>query len=283
MFTAITERRAVIAPVILLPVLFLSLINHFVTIGVLFEGTLTAHKTWYPHFFYLSYAFVKLFFPAVYGIALYFLLQKNKLSLAALTMLIAQTIIVSAAMERYGFTTVAGYGYILMLSAVLQLLSSDTKQRYLNKIRLNLARLNLYYLFIGYLVISLSIGVEFHPFSRFPMYSSFPNSAYVFFLKNENDSIVPFHKYFSPAKNTGYVAHIFYSYFKYHGYSNVNDYDNPVYLRSAGKEIVRMIVNGENLSKSGFDSLKLYRRNYYLQNDVIQYRDKMMYEQGVKP
>ena len=51
----------------------------------------------------------------------------------------------------------------------------------------------------------------------------------------------------------------------------------------AGKELLGMLLQGENRSKFAFDTLKLYKRFYYLKNDNIMYRDDLMYEQAVKP
>jgi len=139
-----------------------------------------------------------------------------------------------------------------------------------------------YLLLIFYVVASTLIGKEFHPFSQFPMYNSFPNYSYVLFLKNEKGDIIPFGKYFPRQKYAGQVAHVFYSYFTYHGYSCGYGKEDPVHLHQAGKEITEMLLKDEDPRKFDFDTLNLYRRFYYLADDRINYRDDLIYEQGIK-
>lgn len=45
-------------------------------------------------------------------------------------------------------------------------------------------------IFIPFVILSWIIG-EQHPFSRIPMYHSFPNYAYVFSLSDKNDRLIP--------------------------------------------------------------------------------------------
>lgn len=51
-------------------------------------------------------------------------------------------------------------------------------------------------LFFVYIIISLVIG-EFHPFSRYQMYDSFPLSATSFFLSKPDGKIIPLQEYFN--------------------------------------------------------------------------------------
>jgi hypothetical protein len=278
-------RLRALPVIILLPVLLIPFINHFITIGALFQGALAQHKVWYPHLYFLTYPLLKLLYPCSLGLSLYAILRNTTQVGKALQVLLvsSQTLLVFWAIDRFGILIVSGYGYILLVCAVYRILSPEIKILLLQKAEANLNPLNNYSIFIAYVLICLVIGTEFHPFSNFPMYSSFPNSAYVFFLKNEQDKIVPLHQYFNQAKNTGYLAHIFYSSFKYHRYVNASDYDNPVYLKTAGKEMMHVILKDENTTALDFDSLKLYRRNYYLKSDSIKYQDVLIYEQGIKP
>lgn len=140
-----------------------------------------------------------------------------------------------------------------------------------------------YLLLISYVVISLLIGKEFHPFSTFPMYSSFPNYGYVFFLKNEKQQIVNFDRNFSEAKNAGYVAHTFYSFCGSHHYSCGFGKEEPTHLKEAGKALLEMIVKDENTAALGCDSLLLYRRFYHLENEQLIYQDDLLYAQTIRP
>ena len=140
-----------------------------------------------------------------------------------------------------------------------------------------------YSLLIGYVLISLVLKNEFHPFSKFPMYNSFPNWGYVFFLRNENDELIPFSKNFSRNKNAGYIAHTYYSFFNHKGYYCGWGKEDSIHNKEAGKELLTMILKDENYSKFDFDSIKLYRRMYYLDNGQLTHKDLILYEEALKP
>ena len=140
-----------------------------------------------------------------------------------------------------------------------------------------------YLLLISYVVTSLLVGKEFHPFSTFPMYNSFPNYGYVFFLKNEKNQEVTYGKNFSSSKNAGYVAHTFYSFCNIHNYAFGNGKEESAHLQEAGEALMNMIVKDENTAALPFDTLKLYRRYYFLENDQLNYNDDLMYAKAVRP
>jgi hypothetical protein len=114
------------------------------------------------------------------------------------------------------------------------------------------------------------------------MYNSFPNYGYVFFLKNERNEIVTFGKNFSKSKNAGYVGHTFYSICEHHGFSYGSGKEKPEDMKVAGEELMNMIVKDEDIEHLGFDSLKLYRRYYYLDKRTLEYRDDVIYAQSIK-
>ena len=139
-----------------------------------------------------------------------------------------------------------------------------------------------YFLLVIYVVVSLLIGKEFHPFSLFPMYNSFPNYSYAFLLKNEKRELVPYRKTFSKGKNAGGMAHQYSAFFDYHHYQGGFGHENSIYIKDAGKELMTKLLQDENTSDFSFDTLRLYKRYYHLDNDSISYRDDLMYEQAIK-
>ncbi len=140
-----------------------------------------------------------------------------------------------------------------------------------------------YILLLLYIISSLLIRKEFHPFSLFPMYNSFINYGYVFFVKNEQGDILPFYKKFSAGKNAGYTAHAFGAFCHYHGYSFGFGKEDSVLLKQAGRELTDMLLRNEDFRNSSFDSLCLYKRYYYLKNGKLLYRDDLMYEKAIRP
>lgn len=139
-----------------------------------------------------------------------------------------------------------------------------------------------YFIFVGYVFLVLLIRREFHPFSRFPMYDRFPNWGYVFYVLNERNEIVPYKKKFSINKDAGNVAHNFYTYSNQHHLDYGNGIESEQHLKDAGKEMMAMIIKNEPLDKLNCDTLKLYRRYYFLENDEIKYKDDLMYAQRIK-
>jgi len=127
----------------------------------------------------------------------------------------------------------------------------------------------------------LLIGKEFHPFSLFPMYNSFPNYGYAFYLKNEHNEMVPFSKNFSPDKNAGYIAHTYASFFNYNGFKSGFGIESPEHLRLVGNELMDAIL--KDVNNLPFDTLKLYRRNYFIEKEKLTYKDDLIHERRIKP
>lgn len=142
-----------------------------------------------------------------------------------------------------------------------------------------------YFIFLFYVAVSLMIGREFHPFSTFPMYDSFPNWGYVFFLKNEKGEVIPYGKNLrdGKTKNAGYVGHTFYSYMQQNHFTYGDGKEDSSQLHSVGRTLMEMILQGESNESFKFDTLRLYRRYYYLRNEQLDYRDDMIYEQALRP
>jgi hypothetical protein len=138
-----------------------------------------------------------------------------------------------------------------------------------------------YFLLIIYIVVCTLIGKEFHPFSQFPMYSSFPNYSYTFSLKNERGELVPFRKHFT-SLNSGFIAHRYSTFFNHHGYLTGCGLEDSLHLNQAGKELMGMILQDRLTHPFDFDTLYLCRRYYYLKDNVINYQDDLMYAQAVK-
>lgn len=138
-----------------------------------------------------------------------------------------------------------------------------------------------YFLFVGYVVLALLIRQEFHPFSCFPMYNHFPNWAYSFYLQNERGEMVPFKKYFSANKGAGVTAHNFYSLFNHHNWMYGYGKEDTLQMQQAGKELLATIIKNEPVEQIGCDTLALYRRYYYLDNNQLKYRDDLMYAERI--
>ena len=105
-----------------------------------------------------------------------------------------------------------------------------------------------------------------------------------FFLKNEKNENVYYDKNFpSRNKSAGYVAHTFYTSFDHHQYKYGFGKEDSAQLAETGKELLNMVLRGEDKNKFDFDTLQLWRRYYFLKDGKLNFRDDFIYAQAVQP
>ena len=112
-------------------------------------------------------------------------------------------------------------------------------------------------------IIGVLLFNETHPFSRFLMYSNFPNWSYSFYLTDEANEIIPF----SSLETTGSsVGHL---------YGSVSDELNIPYgsfreseeeLQQIGDRMMFVLLESNELK---YKYINLYRKGFYYQNDSI--------------
>lgn len=140
-----------------------------------------------------------------------------------------------------------------------------------------------YLLLIFYVAVSLLIGREFHPFSNYPMYNSFPNYGYVFYITNERDSLIPLGITFRGHKSAGYVGHMYCSFMNSKGYPGGEEKETPEQLQEAGKMLLNNLLESPYANAIQADTVKLYRRCYLLEKGKLINHNYLMYERAVKP
>lgn len=123
-----------------------------------------------------------------------------------------------------------------------------------------------------YLFFSLIIG-EFHPFSQFPMYNSFPNWSYVFYFSDENDKIIPTKQLHT---NTGHLSHIFYTACESIGIDYGNGIESKESLYILGETIAKQVALQVKLSTP--KKVKLHRVFLHKENNKIIKKDVLIYE-----
>lgn len=127
---------------------------------------------------------------------------------------------------------------------------------------------------ILYMCSSLLIG-EIHPFSCFPMYSSFPNWSYAFYLTDKNDKLIPAKEFHT---NGGKMGHIFYSICESKKTIYGNGMESDKELQTIGKEMMNLIVLNNKSAK--YSNIALHRIYFYYQNDTIKQQNKIIYERN---
>lgn len=127
---------------------------------------------------------------------------------------------------------------------------------------------------ILYMCCSLLIG-EIHPFSCFPMYSSFPNWSYAFYFANKNDKLIPAEEFHTTGAKIG---HTFYSVCSSKKILYGNGMESDKELQTIGKEMMDLIVLNNKSTK--YSNIALHRIYFFYQNDTIKQQNKIIYERN---
>lgn len=127
---------------------------------------------------------------------------------------------------------------------------------------------------ILYMTCSLLIG-EIHPFSCFPMYSSFPNWSYAFYLADKNDKLIPAEEFHT---NGGKMGHTFYSICSSKKILYGNGMESDKELQTIGKEMMNLIVLNNKTAK--YSNIALHRIYFYYQHDTIKKQNKIIHERN---
>ncbi len=125
-----------------------------------------------------------------------------------------------------------------------------------------------------YMFFSLIIG-ETHPFSCFPMYSSFPNWSYAFYLADENDKLIPAEQFQTTG---GKMGHTYYSVCSSKKILYGNGMESDKELQTIGKEMMDLIVLNNKSAK--YSNIALHRIYFFYQNDTIKQQNKIIYERN---
>ena len=111
---------------------------------------------------------------------------------------------------------------------------------------------------------------ETHPFSRFPMYSSFPNWAYSFYIANKTNRVIPL----SSVDTDGVaLGHLYGSVAGELNISYGNFMESEDDLRKIGDRMMEIVLESRDSSEAG---LRLYRKAFYYNKDSITEQTDLM-------
>jgi len=119
-------------------------------------------------------------------------------------------------------------------------------------------------------VLGFCILSEIHPFSRFPMYSHFPNWSYSFYVTNESDEIIPF---LELSTHGGAMGHLYGSVANQLNISYGSFIESEEELRQIGEGMMKSLLT---IHQFEGNEIKLYRKAFYYQNDTIKDRVDLM-------
>lgn len=128
-------------------------------------------------------------------------------------------------------------------------------------------------------LIGVFVFGEEHPFSKYPMYSSFANWAYVFYITDQNDSLIPCKVLHTSGGNLG---HNFYSICQERKVAYGDGMESNSDLKKVGFEMMQLLSNKPQNSQIRSKKLKLWRIYYYFKNDSIIHKNQLIYENNME-
>jgi hypothetical protein len=119
--------------------------------------------------------------------------------------------------------------------------------------------------FLCYVTLSWFLP-EFHPFSRYPMYDSFPNYSYSFYISDSTGQLLPYARYFKVRANE--IGHMYCEVFDEHQWARGMGIESDSQLRAAGSELMKSIISSQKIPLPAGE-IRLHRLYYKFQNDSI--------------
>ncbi len=120
---------------------------------------------------------------------------------------------------------------------------------------------------------------EVHPFSKFPMYNSFANWSYVFYITDHNDSLIPCKKLHTTG---GKLGHNFYAICNKKNIGYGDGLESNLELKKIGFEMMQLLLNKPENIKMKNEKLKLWRTFFYYKNDSILHLNQLIYESNME-
>ena len=124
---------------------------------------------------------------------------------------------------------------------------------------------------VSYVILSLIIG-ESHPFSREPMYNSFPNLSVAFYLSDSSGHLLPVKKYFR--YNTDAITHNYHSIEESIGYPQK---ESKSLLNEIGQKMWAQI-RPHAYPATDTHGITIHRASYFLSKDTICQNDQILYQ-----
>ena len=107
---------------------------------------------------------------------------------------------------------------------------------------------------------------EFHPFSRYPMYSSFPNYAYSFYVSDSTGQLLPYKNFFSVRASE--VSPQYCEVFDNHGWVRGLGRETDSQLQTCGAELMANLIRAKKEALPA-STIQLHRLYYRFDKDSI--------------
>lgn len=135
-----------------------------------------------------------------------------------------------------------------------------------------------YGIYLGYILVALVVG-ENQPFTRVPMYDNLPNWAYVFYVKENNDSAIYLNASKTYILTTENLSHMFSSYCNNKRFQYGSGMESDSTLELSGRFLMGEIYKKWPKSIAKPSKIYLVRKHLYFTSDgQLVERDKQIAE-----
>lgn len=125
-----------------------------------------------------------------------------------------------------------------------------------------------------YIILSICFG-EWHPFSKFPMYSSLPNWSYSFYITSLNNKLIPtvaFHT------NSGELGHMYGGICEKYKIAYGDGAETKEQLKFIGESLFKTIANDPRNKVLVKNGIIIHRIYFFFSKGTVHSVDDIMYE-----
>lgn len=271
--------------------LFLALIplifNRYHWISFYFEGDMQAYRSWFPNAFLPLYIIAKFFYPAVAGCWSAWLLTKATANrrIGVLTGVVQAVLVFYLEGSRDRGLRWISYDLAGLLLLTLVIIRGRDIYFMIRKVwHWLLARAPwlsdgyTYFIFCFYIILSLLLP-EVQPFSRYPMYSQFPDHAQTFLIRDEHGKMVPLHRYFTPGAAD--LSHLYYHLMAQYPVSSSDQSVQASIDSTVGRALYQLLLANQT-ARPGIDTIYVNMQTIHISSGQFYTNEITLYKHCVE-
>ncbi len=255
--------------------LLLQAYNFFNTVGFFFVSSHSQITAWYPNTHWLIFIALILYFPLTYAtwlLAIVHFRFPDK-SWYYWPLLILQSALVIWLQYQYGFYAVSAFALLFTLPLVTgRIINFSRKTIHSAYHFANGKFIGSIFLFIIYIILCALLP-RTHPFAKYTMFNHFGKETHMYEVRDINGHLIPLRQYsvFFNDELFAYEEAAIKNYI--HGNNDTVSH-MPDYL--LGAEMCRYFISNLKPGPFPFDSVKLYRVSFTLENNKTVMHEKLL-------
>lgn len=270
-------------PIIILLTLVPTGIQQAVWITHFWEGSVSDYRGWFPQLYLPAYVLVQAYYPVLLGYWVWRLARLRSLPV----WLSASGAIAQSALSLYlqhhpnaGLLLIS-YNIAALLLLTTIIATAAPRQRLWQWLGLRAPWVTYWpawFFFAGYIILSLVLP-EMQPFSRYPMYSSFPDYAQTFLVRDGRGQLVPLQRYFTVGGAD--LSHIYSRLHALYSAPAAGLHNEAAVDSATGRELYRLLMAGCH-TRPATDSISIDRQTIRMIHDTIQTHETILYTGAVE-